>query len=63
VDESVIPWRGRLHMRTYNPGKLTKYGLLVRVVTESTSGYIANLEIYASEEITRKYSFSFGTIS
>jgi hypothetical protein len=22
----VIPWKGRLHMQTYNPGKLTKYG-------------------------------------
>jgi hypothetical protein len=36
-------------MRTYNPGKLTKYGLLVCVVTESTLGYIGNLEIYSGE--------------
>jgi hypothetical protein len=28
----------------YNPGKLTKSGLLVHVVTESTSGYIGNLD-------------------
>ncbi|PNF26451.1 hypothetical protein B7P43_G16256, partial [Cryptotermes secundus] len=48
-DESVIPWRGRLRMRTYNPGKLTTYGLLFRVVTESTSGYIGNLEMYSGE--------------
>ncbi|PNF20244.1 hypothetical protein B7P43_G16151, partial [Cryptotermes secundus] len=40
LDESVIPWRGRLHM---------KYGLLVHIVTESTSGYIGNLEIYSGE--------------
>ena len=46
----MIPWRGRLRIRTYNPGKLTKYGLLVRMVTESTSAYILNLEIYAGEE-------------
>jgi hypothetical protein len=45
----LIPWRGRLHMRTYNPGKLTKYGLLVCVVTESTSCCIANLEMYSAE--------------
>jgi hypothetical protein len=43
LDEAVIPWRGRLHVWTYNLGKLMKYGLLVPVVTESTSGYIANL--------------------
>jgi hypothetical protein len=29
-------------------GKHAKYGLLVRVVTESTSGYIANLKIYSA---------------
>ena len=28
LDEAMIPWRGRLRIRTYNPGKLTKYGLL-----------------------------------
>jgi hypothetical protein len=31
LDEAVIPWRGRLRIRTYNPAKLTKYGLLLRV--------------------------------
>jgi hypothetical protein len=45
----VIPWRGRLRKRTYKPAKLTKYGLLVHVVTESTSGYIGNFKIYAAE--------------
>jgi hypothetical protein len=49
IDEAVIPWRGRLRMQTYNPGKLTKYGLLVRVVIECTSGYIGNLEMYSGE--------------
>ena len=27
--EAVIPWRGRLKFRTYNPGKITEYGVLV----------------------------------
>ena len=45
----MIPWRGRLRIRTYNPGKLMKYVLLVCMVTENTSGYILNLEIYAGE--------------
>ena len=35
LDEAMIPWRGRLRIRTYNPGKLIKYGLLVRMVTVS----------------------------
>jgi len=29
LDEAMILWRGRLRIRTYNSGKLTKYGLLV----------------------------------
>src|SRR5215475_4372777 len=49
LDEAMITWRGTLRIRTYNPGKLIKYELLVRMVTESTSGYILNLEIYAGE--------------
>ena len=65
LDEAMIPWRGRLRIPTYNPGKLIKYGLLVRMVTESTSGYILNLEIYAGEgkKITGNYFHTFGTLS
>jgi len=49
LDEAMIPWRCRIRIQTYSPGKLIKYGLLVCMVTESTSGYILNLEIYAGE--------------
>jgi len=54
----MILWRGRLRIRTYNPGKLIKYGLLVRMVTESTLGYILNLDIYAGEEKNYRKLFS-----
>jgi len=43
LHEAMIPWRGKLRIRTYNTGKLIKYGLLVRMVTEITSGYILSL--------------------
>ena len=33
----------------YNPGKITKYGVLVRKVCEAVSGYICNMEIYAAK--------------
>jgi len=49
LDEAMIPWRGRLNFRTYNPGKITKYGVLVRMVFEAVSGYICNMEIYSAE--------------
>ena len=64
LDEAMIPWRGRLCIRTYNPRKLIKYGLLVRMVAESTSGCILNLETYAGEgkKITGNYFHTFGTL-
>jgi len=49
LDEAMIPWRVRLNFRTYNPGKITKYGVLVGMVCEAVSGYICNMEIYSAE--------------
>jgi len=49
LDEAMIPWRGRLKFRTYNSGKTTKYGVLMRMVCESLSGYICNMEVYSAE--------------
>ena len=48
----MIPWSVCLKFRTYNPRKITKYGVcgvLVRMVCEVVSGYICNMEIYSSE--------------
>jgi hypothetical protein len=49
LDEAMIPWWDRLKYRTYNPGKITKYGVLVRMVCEAVSGFICNMEIYPAE--------------
>lgn len=45
----MIPWRGKSVFRTYNPNKIIKYGLLVRALCESASGYILNIEIYSAK--------------
>jgi len=42
----MLGWRGRLRFRVYNPSKITKYDILVRMVCESSTGYICNLQIY-----------------
>ena len=42
----MLGWRGRLRFRVYNPSKITKYGILVWMVCESSTGYICNLQIY-----------------
>ena len=38
-----------LKFRAYNPGKITKYGEVVRMVCEGVIGYICNKEIYSAE--------------
>ncbi|KAL6432027.1 hypothetical protein ACFW04_007454 [Cataglyphis niger] len=40
IDEDMIPWRGRLNCKVYNPSKITKYDLLVRMACDSITGYI-----------------------
>ena len=54
LDEAVIPWRGRLCFRTYNPDKIVKYGILVRMLCEARSGYICNFDIYCARGIKLK---------
>ncbi|KAL6418704.1 hypothetical protein ACFW04_011862 [Cataglyphis niger] len=49
LDECLIPWRGRLSIKTYNPAKTTKYGILVRVLSEARTGYVSNFCVYAAE--------------
>ena len=50
LDESIIPWRGKLNIREYNAGKIIKYRLLVRMVSEATSGYICNGGVYCGRK-------------
>jgi len=49
LHEAMIPWWGHQKFRTYNPGKITKYGLCLRMVCEAVSVYICNMEIYSAE--------------
>lgn len=48
IDESMIPWRGRLVFRQYNPQKSHKYGIkLYKICT--TFGYTHKVKIYAGK--------------
>ncbi|KAI4475509.1 hypothetical protein M0802_015129 [Mischocyttarus mexicanus] len=35
-DKAMIPFRGLISYRTYNPAKITKYGILIRMLCENT---------------------------
>lgn len=48
VDESMIPWRGRLQFRQYNPGKSHKYGVKVYKLCDP-SGYTYTSSVYAGK--------------
>jgi len=37
LDEGMLGWWGRLRFHVYNPGKITKYGILVWMVCESSN--------------------------
>jgi hypothetical protein len=45
----MILWRGQLRFETYNPGKLTKHGILLQMLCEAKAGYISNMEIYTAQ--------------
>jgi len=45
----MTPSQGCLKFRMYNPGKITKYGVLVRLECVAVSVYICNAEIYAAK--------------
>lgn len=50
VDEGMIPWRGELGFRVYNPSKIMKYGIFIRMLCDSSTGYIANFKLYSGAE-------------
>lgn len=51
IDETIIPWRGRLKFRQYVPNKRHRYGVKVFKLC-LTSGYTWNIKVYAGKEAT-----------
>ncbi|KAJ8939812.1 hypothetical protein NQ314_010973 [Rhamnusium bicolor] len=50
IDESMLPFRGRLVFRQYNPSKAHKYGIKVYKLY-STKGFVWNLTVYTGKNI------------
>jgi len=44
LGEATTPWWGCLKFRTYNLGKITYHGVLVRIVFGAISGYFCKME-------------------
>jgi hypothetical protein len=43
LDEPTTPWQGCLKFGTYNQGKITNCGVLVRMVCGAVSGYVCKM--------------------
>lgn len=61
IDESLIPWRGRLIFRQYIPNKASKYGIKVfKLCTEK--GYTWNLMVYCGKSRSQEADVSEKTV-
>ena len=48
IDEGIVPWRGNIHFRVYNPDKPYKFGLKSYQLCDDTS-YCVQFELYVGK--------------
>ena len=46
LDEGLMPYKGRLSIKTYNPQKPSKYGVKLYMLCEAKSGYVLDFLTY-----------------
>ena len=51
MDESIIPFKGRISFIQYLPNKPHKWGMKVYVLTDSLSGYTYSWRLYTGKQI------------
>lgn len=61
IDESMVPFRGRLQFRQYIPGKASKYGVKIFKLCDET-GYTYETEIYKGKSSTETAGRKSNTI-
>ena len=49
IDETMVPWRGRLSFKQYIPGKAHKYGVKIYKIA-ATNGYTWNFMVYTGQQ-------------
>ena len=47
LDEGMMPYKGQLSIKVYNPKKPKKYGVKFFFVTESNTGYVIDFSVYS----------------
>ncbi|CAH1242242.1 STAT5B [Branchiostoma lanceolatum] len=49
IVEGMVPFRGNIHFRTYNPDKPDKYGLKAYELCDSSNSYCCRFELYGGK--------------
>ena len=49
LDESMFPFKGRVHFKCYNPKKPNRFHIKLFMVSELSTGYICGFEVYTGE--------------
>ena len=49
LDESTCPFKGRVHFKCYNPKKPNRFHFKLFMVSELSTGYICDFEVYTGE--------------
>ena len=52
IDESMIPFKGRLGFKQYMPAKPTKWGIKMFSLCESLTGYLYDFDVYTGKDAT-----------
>ncbi|MDG8288249.1 transposase, partial [Streptococcus pneumoniae] len=47
LDEGMMPYKGRLSIKVYNPKKPKKYGVKLFFIMESNTGYVVDFSVYS----------------
>lgn len=50
LDESLVPWKGRLSFRQYIPSKRSRFGIKLFAVCDGISGYVSRISVYIGDE-------------
>lgn len=50
IDESMMPWRGRVEFRQFIPSKPIRYGLKLYLCCDSDTSYVCQMEIYTGKK-------------
>ena len=49
LDESTCPFKGRVHCKCYNPKKTNMFHIKLFMVSEPSTGYICEIEVYTGD--------------